>query len=239
MTRDLLLISSSKTHGTGYLDHCEGQIRDILSGRMNALFIPYARPGGINFEEYTNVARQRFHKMEFGLNGIHEFNSPRKAVENAEAIFVGGGNTFVLLKSIYEMGIMPSIRDKVKTGIPYIGTSAGSNVAGKTIMTTNDMPIASPSSFDALGLVPFVINPHYLDSDPNSTHMGETRETRIKEYHAFNDDKVVALREGAMLRVAGDKMIVVGNNGARVFIKGQDPKEYNTPESLDFLLRPN
>ena len=134
---------------------------------------------------------------------------------------------------------MDEIREKVNRGFPYIGTSAGSNVAGQTIMTTNDMPIAYPPSFEAMGLVPFIINPHYLDPDPNSKHMGETRETRIKEYHVFNDDVVVGLREGAMLHVVGDKVYLKGSTSARIFRKGQEPTEHQPGASLDFLLSGN
>jgi len=236
MAKNLLLVSTSTLHGSGYLDHCEPQIRDVLEGRKGVLFVPYARPSGRTLDEYTTIARTRLQKMGFDLSGIHEHGDPRRAVEDAEAIFIGGGNTFVLLKSLYDANIMDSIRDKVRKGMPYIGTSAGSNVAGRTVMTTNDMPIVYPPSFEAMELVPFIINPHYLDPDPGSRHMGETRETRIKEYHAFNDDVVVGLREGAMLHVVGDKVYLKGSAGARIFRKAREPTEHQLGESLDFLL---
>lgn len=236
MTKRLLLVSNSTLHGSGYLDHCESQIKQILEGKKRVLFIPYARPSGKTLNEYTIIAYERFKRMGFGLSGIQEHDDPIRAVEDAEAIFIGGGNTFVLLKSLYDAYIMEGIREKVNKGMPYIGTSAGSNVAGKTIMTTNDMPIVHPPSFEALKLVPFIINPHYLDPDPDSKHMGETRETRIKEYHAFNDDLVVGLREGAMLYIVGDKMYLKGSTGARTFRKGQIAIEFTPGESLDFLL---
>ena len=239
ITKDLLLISNYTLHGSGYLDHCEYQIKDILRSRKKVLFIPYARPGGKTFNEYTKIARERFQKMGFSLNGIHEYNNQKKAVKNAESIFIGGGNTFVLLKYLYDTGIIDCIKQKVSEGTPYIGTSAGSNVAGKTIMTTNDMPILYPSSFEAIGLVPFIINPHYLDLDPTSKHMGESRETRIKEYHAFNNDIVVGLREGAMIRVVGNNLYLKGSNGARIFKRDQEPTEHRSGGSLDFLLSEN
>jgi dipeptidase E len=236
MTRNLLLISNSTLHGSGYLDHCTDEIKKILGDKKNVLFIPFARPGGITHDEYTKIARERFEKMGFKLKGVHEFKSPKDAVKSAESIFIGGGNTFVLLSGLYKADILDEIRNKVKNGTPYIGTSAGSNVACKSIKTTNDMPIVYPPSFDALGLAPFNINPHYLDPDPNSTHKGETRETRIKEFHFFNSDYVVGLREGAMLHVVGDKITLKGTTGARIFKDDIEPKECKPGDSLDFLL---
>ena len=236
MIRSLLLISNSTLHGSGYLDHCADEIKKILGDKKNVLFIPYARPSGITHDEYTKIARERFEKMGFKLKGIHEYKSPKDAVKSAESIFIGGGNTFVLLSGLYKADILDEIRNKVKSGIPYIGTSAGSNVACKSIKTTNDMPVVYPPSFDALGLAPFNINPHYLDPDPNSKHKGETRETRIKEFHFFNSDYVVGLREGAMLHVIGDKITLKGTTGARIFKYNMEPKEYKPGDSLNFLL---
>jgi len=237
MTRNLLLISNSTLHGSGYLDHCADEICKFLDYRKTVLFIPYARPGGMTYEEYTKVARERFKKMGYKLTGIHEYKSPKEVVKSAEAIFIGGGNTFVLLNGLYKTNILEDIRNQVNAGIPYIGTSAGSNVACKSIKTTNDMPIVYPPSFDALGFVPFNINPHYLDPDPKSKHKGETRETRIKEFHFFNSEYVVGLREGAMLHIIGDKIILKGTTGARVFKKNIGPKEFKPGDSLDFLLK--
>lgn len=237
MKRNLLLISNSSLHGSGYLDHCADEIKKILNYRKKVLFIPYARPSGMTHEEYTKIACDRFKKMGFELKGIHEYNDPKQAVEQAEAVFIGGGNTFVLLRQLYESGIIDIIRKRVEEGMPYIGTSAGSNVACKSIMTTNDMPIAYPPSFKALELIPFNINPHYLDPDPNSKHMGETRETRIKEFHFFNKDYVVGLREGAMLHVKDDSITLKGGTGARVFKNNKEPVEIKPGEKLDFLLK--
>ncbi|MCK4995553.1 MAG: dipeptidase PepE [Thermoplasmatales archaeon] len=236
MTKNLLLISNSTLHDSGYLDHCAEEITKFLGERKNVLFIPFARPGGITHDEYTKIARERFEKMGFILKGIHEFKEPKDAVKSAESIFIGGGNTFVLTSGLYEADIVNEIRNKVKNGTPYIGTSAGSNVACKSIKTTNDMPIVYPPSFDGLGLAPFNINPHYLDPDPNSKHKGETRETRIKEFHFFNSDYVVGLREGAMLHIVGDKITLKGTTGARIFKDNTEPKEYKPGDSLDFLL---
>jgi len=237
MFRNLLLISNSTLHGSGYLDHCADEISKFLNERKNVIFIPYARPSGMTHEDYTKIAHDRFGKMGYKLKGIHEYSSPKEAVKSAEVIFVGGGNTFVLLNGLYKADILKEIRNKVKEGTPYIGTSAGSNVACKSIKTTNDMPIVYPPSFEALGLVPFNINPHYLDPDPNSKHMGETRETRIMEFHCYNDEYVVGLREGCILLVSGDNIVLKGSTGARIFKGKTEPKEFKPGDSLDFLLK--
>ena len=236
MKRNLLLISNSTLHGSGYLDHCADEICKFLKGVKEVLFTPYARPSGMSHEEYTKIAKDRFEKMGFKLTGIHKHKMPKEAVKNAEAIFIGGGNTFVLLNALYKADIINEIRKKVKNGMPYIGTSAGSNVACKSIKTTNDMPILYPPSFNALNLVQFNINPHYIDPDPTSKHKGETRETRINEFHFFNSEFVFGLREGAMLHVQNDKIKLKGTTGARVFIKNKKPKEFLPGDSLNFLL---
>ena len=236
-TKKLLLISNSTLHGSGYLDHCAGEIKKFLGEIENVLFIPYARPSGMTHEEYTKIARERFKKMGYNLSGIHEYDNPRDAVKSAESIFIGGGNTFVLIDGLYKNNLIDIIRKRVNEGIPYIGTSAGSNVACKSIKTTNDMPIIYPPSFEGLNLVSFNINPHYIDPDPNSKHMGETRETRIKEFHFYNDTKVVGLREGAILLINNKKMTLKGSTGARLFKKDGKQEEYKQGDSLDFLLR--
>ncbi len=236
MPKKLLLISNSTLHGSGYLDHCEKEITHFLNPINSILFIPYARPGGISHDEYTTIAKKRYRQMNIDLTGIHEHTDPIQAVKDANALFIGGGNTFVLLTQLYKTKILPEIQQKVAKNMPYIGTSAGSNVACKTIKTTNDMPIMYPPSFDALNLVPFNINPHYLDPDPTSTHKGETRETRIKEFHHYNTEYVVGLREGAMLHINNDSITLKGTTGARIFQKNTIPKEYLPGDNLDFLL---
>src|SRR5262245_27651256 len=223
MARKLLLASSSTTHGTGYLDHCAAEMTNILGGASRVLFFPFALH---DHDAYAAKARERFLRMGFALESAHEAVDPRRAVEDAEAIFVGGGNTFRLLRRMYELDLLAPIRRRVSAGVPYVGASAGSNLAGATIKTTNDMPIVEPPSFDALALVPFQINPHYLDPDPGSTHMGETRETRIREFLEDNDNAVVGLREGAMLRIEGSEVRLVGSRGARLFRRGRDPEEF-------------
>ena len=232
---DLLLISNSSLHGSGYLDHCADEIVSFLSDRKKVVFIPYARPDGISYDTYTNIAHKRYKKMGFTLKGIHEYETITEAVIDADAFFIGGGNTFVLLTMLYETNAISSIRKAVKQGKPYIGTSAGSNVACKSIQTTNDMPIMYPPTFESFGLTSFNINPHYLDPDPNSTHMGETRETRIKEFLTYNDTSVIGLREGSMLHVSNNKIVLKGSTGARVFFKDGKKKEYKPGEEITGL----
>jgi len=234
--RNLLLISNSTMYGGGYLDHCEKQMREFLNNKKSILFIPYARPSGKTWDEITNIAHEKFKTMGVNLKGIQEYTDEQKAIENAEVIFVCGGNTFVLLQTLYDKNLVDIIKERVNSGIPYIGTSAGGSIAGKTIMTSNDMPIFYPPSFKALEFVPFIFNMHYIDADPNSKHMGETREIRIKEYHVFNDDTVVGLREGGMLEVVDDKIHLKGCAGAKIFRKDKEPTTHQHGESLDFLL---
>lgn len=226
----LLLLSSSRVHGGGYLDHAEREIRGFLKGASRVLFVPYALH---DRDGYAAVARQRFEAMGFALDSIHEFENPKEAVENAEAIYIGGGNTFRLLDTLYYYELLPWIRERVRTGMRYMGISAGSNLAGPTIKTTNDMPIVQPPSFESLGLLPFQINPHYVDPDPNSTHMGETREQRLREYLEENDVPVVAIREAAMIRAEGDVITLEGNAGARVFRRGREPYEIEPGNLID------
>jgi len=199
-------------------------------------FVPYARPSGLSHDEYTRRARQKFEQIGLELRGIHEHEDPAEAIKSASAIFIGGGNTFLLLGDMYENGIVQAVRDAVESGVSYMGTSAGSNVAGMTIGTTNDMPIVYPPSFDALSLVPFNINPHYIDPNPDSKHMGESRETRINEFHVLNDQPVVGLREGAWLHVVDDSMKLEGTGGARLFRPRKDPVEIASDTDVSHLL---
>jgi dipeptidase E len=223
----LLLISSSNVHGYGYLDHAEPELRRILSGVRAVSFVPFALQ---NHDAYTAKIRDRLALMGFDVTQVRGASE----IRDAEAIFIGGGNTFRLLKRLYDDGLMDIIRDRVRNdGIPYIGSSAGTNVATPSIKTTNDMPIVYPPSFDALGLVDFQINPHYLDPDPNSTHKGETREERIREFHEENDTPVVGLREGAMLRGEDGTITLVGNKPARIFRRGAEPEELPPGSRVD------
>jgi dipeptidase E len=229
----ILLISNSTLYGSGYLDHAEGEIRSFLGNATRVLFVPYAL---FDRDTYAATAQKRFQKIGYDLTSIHTATNPVQAVKDTEAIFIGGGNTFRLLKTLYDFDLLGPIRERVADGMRYIGSSAGSNVAAPTIKTTNDMPIVQPPSFDALGLVSFQINPHYLDPDPNSKHMGETREERIRQFLEENDTLVVGLREGAMLRIENDETILRGSTGARIFRKGVEPVEILPGAQLDLIL---
>ena len=222
MNKRILLISNSTLYGSGYLDHAETEIRGFLGDLKRVLFVPFAL---YDREKYAASAQQRFAKMGYELSSIHTATDPKQALNETDALFIGGGNTFRLLKALYDFDLLGPIRERVEAGMPYIGSSAGSNVAGPTIRTTNDMPIVQPPSFDAIKLVSFQINPHYLDPDPSSRHMGETREERILQFLEENDTPVVGLREGAMLRIEDGETILRGSSGARVFRKGLDPIE--------------
>lgn len=230
----LLLISNSTLYGSGYLDHAESEIRQFLESVKRVLFVPFAL---YDRDGYTSTARERFQKMGYSLDSIHTASDPQVAINNAEAIFIGGGNTFRLLKALYDTEVLETIRRRVNEGMPYIGSSAGSNVAAPTIKTTNDMPIVQPPSFDALSLVPFQINPHFLDPDPDSTHMGETREERIRQFLEENVTTVVGLREGGMLLVENDSILLKGSSGARIFRRGQEPAEAKPGEELNHLFK--
>ncbi len=231
----LLLASTSTVYGSGYLEYLKPVISHFFNGIDEIVFIPFARPGGISYDEYTRIAATFFKTLGMKTKGIHEFSNMQEALVNARGIFTGGGNTFLLLKTLYDFDMLNLLRDILVEGTPYLGTSAGSNILGISIKTTNDMPIVYPPSFDALGVVPFNINPHYIDPDKSSTHMGETRETRIREFLKFNKEMVVGLKEGSYLIIENKKVILGGGLPIKVFRKGKIVEK--TPGSdLGFLL---
>lgn len=227
------MLSSSTVFGGGYLDHAEAEIRDFLDVIRRVLFVPFALH---DRDGYTARTRARFERMGYGLESLHEASDMREAVRSAQAIYIGGGNTFRLLKTLYDLDLVGVIRERVINGTPYLGSSAGSNVAGPTIRTTNDMPIVQPPSFDALDLVPFQINPHYFDPVPGSTHMGETREERILQYLEENETPVIGLREGAMIRMENGSCKLKGTSGARLFQERDEPVELEIGASLRHLI---
>lgn len=229
----LLLISNSTQYGSGYLDHCAREIQGFLGSVERVLFIPFAMH---DRAAYATKAQERFGAMGYGLDSLHETFRAQQAVGAAEAIFIGGGNTFRLLKGLQDADLLPSIRRRVEQGTPYIGSSAGSIAACPTIKTTKDMPIVRPPSFDALGLVSFQISPHYLDPDPASTHMGETQEERINQFLEENDAPVVGLREGSMLRAENGSVVLKGPAAARIFRRGRPPAEVAPGSRLDPLI---
>lgn len=233
--KSIIIASTSTLHGGKYLEYLLPTLKSHFKNCKTILFIPYARPGGISHDEYTQKATEAFAAIDIKVTGIHEFEDPQDAVKNAEGIFTGGGNTFLLVTQLYKNNIMQLISETVKNGTPYLGSSAGSNICGLSMQTTNDMPIVYPPSFQTLGLIPFNLNPHYLDADLQSKHMGETRETRIKEFHAFNSVPVLGLREGSWLEVKDEKITLKGDLSARLFRQNQNPEELETESDLSSL----
>lgn len=230
----MIVASTSTVYGGNYLDYLLEEISNLYKDTDKIIFVPYARPGGISHDKYTEKASQAFQKIGKLTIGLHTFDDPIEALANAGGVFTGGGNTFVLVNALYKLGVMQPLREAIFNGLPYLGTSAGSNICGVSMMTTNDMPIVYPPSFKTLGAIPFNLNPHYLDPDPSSTHMGETRETRIKEFHTQNTVPVVGLREGSWLRVHNDKIVLNGKLQARIFEQDKDPYEVNTRTEIQF-----
>jgi dipeptidase E len=232
--KNMIVASTSTVYRGSYLDYLLPSLSQLFSQTDEVLFVPYARPGGISHDDYTAIAAKAFSEIKKNLVGLHTFDDPVAAIQNANGIFTGGGNTFVLVSQLYHLKLMEPLRKEIFNGLPYLGTSAGSNICGLTMQTTNDMPIVYPPSFKTLGTVPFNINPHYLDPDPGSRHMGETRETRIKEFHTQNNVPVVGLREGSWLAVAGESIILKGPHSARIF--EQSKEAYELAAGLEVAL---
>ena len=233
MSLRLLLLSNSTQHGQGYLDHAWAPVARLLSDVPEVTFVPFALR---DHEGYAAKVRARFEMDGMMVRPVPLGPGAREIVEHAQAVFIGGGNTFRLLDGLQRSGVIEVLRRRVLDGMPYMGASAGTNVAAPTIRTTNDMPIVQPASFDALGLIPFQINPHYLDAEPGSTHMGETREQRLIEYLEENERPVVGLREGTWLEIEGRLCRLVGRRGARLFRRGEEPKELESGADLSFML---
>lgn len=233
--KNILLASTSSLHGQTFLEYLLPELKVLYDGCSEVIFIPYARAGGITHDEYTEKAREGLRKIGINIRGLHEFSDTKQALRDAQGIFTGGGNTFLLVKELYNKDVLQTLKEIVLGGTPYLGTSAGTNIAGLSMRTTNDMPIVYPPSFNTLGLVPFNINPHYLDPNPNSKHQGETRETRIKEFHQFNPQPVVGLREGSWLEIKDREINLKGAHSARIFEAGQAAYELNTSQSLKDL----
>lgn len=233
--KSIIIASTSTLHGGSYLEYLLPELQSHFKDCKKIIFIPFARPSGISHEDYTAKVVNAFSKIDLQVNGLHEFEDKKKAIKEADGIFTGGGNTFLLVSQLYKYDIMKLLSETVKNGTPYLGTSAGSNICGLSMQTTNDMPIIYPPSFQTLGLIPFNLNPHYLDPDLQSKHMGETRETRIKEFHAFNTLPVLGLREGSWLDVKGEKITIKGTLSARLFEQNKEPRELETATDLSFL----
>ncbi len=234
--KKLFIASTSTVHGEGYLEYMLPELSVFFKGIQEILFIPYARPSGLTHDEYTSRAQSGFEKINIKLKGIHQFKNPIEAVNHAKAIFVGGGNTFLLTKQLYANKLISTIKNVVENGVPYFGTSAGSVITGVTMQNTNDMPIIYPPSFDTFKFLNFNLNCHYLDPDTNSTHMGETRETRINEYHTINKTPVLGLREGSWLLFKGNKITLKGGFNARLFQQNKAALELPSETDFSFLM---
>jgi dipeptidase E len=230
--KNLIIASTSTLHGGDYLEYLLPVLENHFANSQTIIFIPYARPGGITHDAYTETVKKAFSKINKKVVGLHTFENPEEALATAQGIFTGGGNTFLLVTQLYQNKSMEALSKAITKGIPYLGTSAGSNITGISMQTTNDMPIVYPPSFATLGVLPFNLNPHYLDAETQSNHMGETRETRIKEFHAFNDIPVLGLREGSWLVVKGNKIILKGTLTARWFTQNQEAIELEPESSL-------
>ena len=233
--KNVIIASTSTVYNGAYLDYLLNELNELFSHCKTIVFIPYARPGGISHDDYTSKVKSVFATININVVGLHQFDNPVEAISQAEGIFTGGGNTFLLVSQLYENNVLSVLSEVVQNGTPYLGTSAGSNITGISMQTTNDMPIVYPPSFATMGIVPFNLNPHYLDPQPDSTHMGETRETRIKEFHAFNSTPVLGLREGSWLRVKGNQIVLEGKLTARLFRQNEIPVEIESGSDLSFL----
>ena len=233
--KKLIIASTSTLHGGGYLDYILAELTTLFSGCDEVVFVPYARPGGMSHDDYTRRAADAFSKIGIRIKGLHEFENPAEAIMAAQGIFTGGGNTFLLVTQLYNNNVMDVMAEVVNNGTPYFGSSAGSNITGLTMQTTNDMPIIYPPDFRTMGLIPFNLNPHYLDANLQSKHMGETRETRIKEFHQFNTIPVLGLREGSWLEVTGETIILKGDLSARLFRQKMDAEELETGSDISWI----
>lgn len=223
--KQIVLASTSTLPGQDYLAYLQPVIRTLFKDVSEIVFIPFARPGGISHDDYTARAAAVFNTLGIAVKGLHTFADPVQAVREAKGFFTGGGNTFLLVKQLHELQLMQALKAAVEGGTPYMGASAGSNIGGVNMQTTNDMPIVYPPSFETMGLVPFNLNPHYLDPVPGLQHMGETRETRIKEFHTQQQIPVVGLREGSWIEVRGEEIILCGEPMARIFRAGEVAEE--------------
>ena len=229
----IIIASTSTVYGGKYMDYLRPALESHFAGIDEIVFIPYARPSGMTHDAYTQVARDYFKKLDIKLKGLHEFENTKVALEKAQGIFTGGGNTFLLVKQLYKKDLWNSLKTAINKGTPYLGTSAGSNITGQSMQTTNDMPIVSVPSYKTLGLFPFNINPHYLDPEPDLLqHMGETRDTRLKEYLHFNTTPVVALREGSWIEADENTCILKGKFPTRIYFSLDDIREIRSGTNL-------
>ena len=231
--KNIILASTSTLFGTNYLEYLKEELIALYEGVHEIVFIPFARPGGISHDDYTQKAQSFFNTIGIKVKGLHTFPDYVNAIQNAQGFFTGGGNTFVLVKQLHENNLMSLLKDTVLKGRPYLGCSAGSNIGGINMQTTNDMPVVYPPSFKTMGLVPFNINPHFIDADAQSKHMGETRDTRIQEFLAFNQIPVVGLREGSWISIYDERIMLKGDLPAKIFENNKAPYELQPNNIID------
>jgi dipeptidase E len=233
--KNIILASTATLHGQKYLEYLLPEIKMLFHDCKEIVFVPYAQPNGMGYDDYTHIVQTAFAEININVKGIHQYKSPTAAIEQARGIFVGGGNTFLLVKQLYQENIMQLLSDRVNQGMPYLGTSAGSNIGGPNMQTTNDMPIVMPPSYETMNVIPFNINPHYVEYQPNSKHMGESRATRINEFQTLNPQAVLGLKEGSWLRIMDKNIVLKGNLTAKLFVKDKDAIEIHPNEVLSFL----
>lgn len=233
--KNIILASTSSLFGEEYLSYLKSEIELLFQQTDEIIFIPYARPGGVTHDEYTAKAALFFETIGIKVKGLHTFDDQKMAIQQANGFFTGGGNTFLLVKQLHELELMAELKKAAESGKPYLGTSAGSNIGGVNMQNTNDMPIVYPPDFSTMGLISFNINAHYLDPDSSLKHNGETRETRIKEFHVFNSTPVAGLREGSWIRVKDGKVTTEGSHSTRLFLQGQEPVELEPGSAMDHL----
>ncbi|NSL87584.1 dipeptidase PepE [Chitinophaga sp. Mgbs1] len=233
--KHIVLASTSTLFGEAYLAYLQPVMATLYQGVDEIIFVPFARPGGISHDAYTAKAAAAFAPLGIRVTGLHTFADPAAAISQAQGFFTGGGNTFLLVKQLHELQLMQPLKAAVESGKPYMGCSAGSNIGGISMQTTNDMPIVYPPTFETMGLIPFNLNPHYLDPIPGLPHMGETRETRIGEFHTQNTTPVLGLREGSWVYVKDGTITLEGTLSARIFEAGKAPYELEAGSSLSFL----
>ncbi len=233
--RKMILASTSTLHGEGYLEYLKPELQKLFSGVKKVLFVPYARPGGMSYDAYTHLVADFFQELDIEVEGIHARENKEEAVRTSEAIFIGGGNTFVLIKELQKQNLLTCLSEQINKGVPYLGTSAGSNICGVSIHTTNDMPIVYPQKLKALQVISFNLNVHYFEGAVAKEHNGETRETRIKEFHSYHTIPVLGLREGSWLAINGGEVVLKGELSACLFEKNKEKKAFVSGTNFSFL----
>lgn len=227
-----IIASTSTLHQQNTLAYLLPTLEKEFSRSQEVLFIPYARPGGISYDQYTSIIQKALDPLHKNVKGIHTYDNPIEAIKSAKNIYTGGGNTFLLVHSLYKNKLITTLQQAILSGTAFLGTSAGCNICGLTMQTTNDMPIIQPQSYKTLSIVPFNINPHYMDPTSGDRHMGESRATRISEFHQFNSTPVIGLREGSWIHAIKDKAILKGSLTARIFMPRKEPIEVDP--GIDF-----